>query len=142
MFKSLTRCLLLLFTLTLAISCSPEKRIARILKNNPHLIKSDTITRLDTIISQSVSRDTTFFYNTKDSVIIREGRLIMKYFYNDHDSTVYLQGQCLPDTIIREIPIQVNSVSVEESKCFLGTIKEYLIYILLVGIILLLLFNK
>lgn len=107
----------LLFILTLAIlsSCTPEKRVARLIKKF-NLEKSDTIWRIDTVISQSVKRDSTFFYNTKDSVIIREGRLVMKYFYNNHDSTVYLQGECLPDTIYRNIATEVNSVSVNATE--------------------------
>lgn len=72
---------------------------------------SDTIRIHDTIYSKSVDHDTTFFYNQKDTVIIKEGRLIMKYFYND--STVYLKGECLTDTIYRDKIIINNSTELK-----------------------------
>jgi hypothetical protein len=63
-------------------------------------------------------KDTIFNYLVKDTVIIREGGLTMKYFYNTHDSTVYLSGKC--DTIYipytKDIP--VNQILNEDSGGF------------------------
>lgn len=116
--------LLFIGILVVLSSCTPSARVARILKNHPELIKRDTAWVKDTVISQSARRDSTFFYNTKDSIIVMEGRLVMKYFYNSKDSTVYLRGECLPDTIMREIPIQVNSVRVTAANGIIQSLKD------------------
>lgn len=87
--------------LILLSSCSPQKRLNRLLTKHPELLHS----KVDTVYIESVEADTIFYYNQKDTVVIREGKLTMKYFYNSSDSTVYLQGKCAADTLIREIMI-------------------------------------
>jgi hypothetical protein len=61
-------------------------------------IKSDTIT--ETIITESDSKDTIFKHSIiRDTVILKENKLTIKYFYNNNDSTVYLSGKCDSDTL-------------------------------------------
>lgn len=76
-------------------------------------LSNDTITVHDTIVTKMVTSDTVFKYFVKDSVIVREGKLIMKYYYNSHDSTVYLQGKCISDTIIKEIKVPYEKTVVK-----------------------------
>lgn len=130
--------LISLLIAVLLFSCTPEKRVARLIKKY-HLEKSDTIFKIDTVTTQSVKRDTSFHFFQRDSVIVREGKLVMKYFYNSHDSTIYLKGECLPDTIIREIPMQVNSVSVNEGNGFLEHFKNPFNWLVIIVLIIILL---
>lgn len=88
-------------------SCSCDYHLTRVKKKCNQSFQSDTLRIKDTIYSTSVKRDTTFFYNQKDTVVIREGKLVMKYFYTD--STVYLKGECLTDTIYRDKFIVTNN---------------------------------
>jgi hypothetical protein len=61
-------------------------------------IKSDTIT--ETIITESDSKDTIFKHSIyRDTVVLKENKLTVKYFYNNSDSTVYLSGKCDSDTL-------------------------------------------
>ena len=76
-------------------------------------LSNDTITVHDTIITKMVTSDTVFKYFVKDSVIVREGKLVMKYYYNSHDSTVYLQGKCISDTIVKEIKVPYEKTIVK-----------------------------
>ena len=92
-------------------SCGCEYHLARAKKKCNQSFLSDTTYVRDTIYTTSVERDTTFFYNQKDTVVIREGKLVMKYFYKD--STVYLRGECLPDTLIIEKQIITNSTELK-----------------------------
>lgn len=112
--KALT---ILLLTI-LAYSCTCERKLDKVLKKCPELLVNDTIKIRDTIAINGVQKDTVFNYLVKDTVIIREGGLTMKYFYNTHDSTIYLSGKC--DTIYipytKDIP--VNQVLNEDSKGF------------------------
>lgn len=112
--KALT---ILLLTI-LAYSCTCERKLDKVLKKCPELLVNDTIKIRDTIVINGVQKDTVFNYLVKDTIIIREGGLTMKYFYNTHDSTVYLSGKC--DTIYipytKDIP--VNQILNEDSKGF------------------------
>lgn len=69
---------------------------------------SDTVYKTIEVVVDKVETDTVFkhSYTSKDTVIIKEGRLTMKYFYNTHDSTVYLTGKC--DTV--KVPVNVPVV--------------------------------
>lgn len=63
--------------------------------------KNDTI--IDSVFTKESSKDTIFNnYYTRDTVILKENKLTVKYFYNNSDSTVYLSGKCESDTIIVE----------------------------------------
>ena len=92
-------------------SCSPIERHARLVSKFPYVHKSDTLTIHDTIRIEKSQKDTVFYYNQKDTVIVREGRLTMKYFYNNTDSTVYLKGTCKDSLIFRtlKIPMYKNN---------------------------------
>lgn len=94
-------------------SCSCQFYQRKLDKKCPKI--QDTLIVHDTLYIQEVKTDTVFKYFQRDTVIVREGKLTMKYFYNSHDSTVYLNGRCAPDTIIREIrvPYEQNKVDVD-----------------------------
>jgi hypothetical protein len=102
-------CLFVLVILCNACSCEYHLKKAENKCGKSRM--SDTLIVHDTIVTNSVSRDTTFFYNQKDTVVIREGKLLMKYFYRD--STVYLRGECLPDTVFYEKQIITNSLELK-----------------------------
>lgn len=89
-----------LFVLIIMCSCDCNWHLTQLKKKGCANISKDSLYIHDTIYSTSVERDTTFYFNQKDTVVIKEGKLIMKYFYND--STVYLKGECLTDTIYYE----------------------------------------
>ena len=102
---------LLLIILTLSIfACSPQKRLLRLVKNHPELVKSDTIynTIHDTIIG--VQHDTIIQSGiTRDTITIIDKQLSVKYFNNG--KTVYIKGEC--DTIFKQIKVAqyINTVS-------------------------------
>lgn len=105
---------IILLTL-LAYSCTCERKLDHVLKKCPSLLKGDTIHIHDTIVVNGVQKDTIFHYLQKDTVIIREGGLTMRYYYNTHDSTVYLSGKC--DTIFVPVKYDIPTMAVidEES---------------------------
>lgn len=80
------------------------------------MIKGDTINIVDTVVVNGVETDTVFNYRQTDTVIVKEGNLLMKYFYNTHDSTVYLYGKC--DTVYVPVKYNVptNTIVDEETK--------------------------
>jgi hypothetical protein len=100
----------LFLIISLLISCSPQKRLNRLLKKYPELVQTDTIWKTDTVIVEAVKIDTTFKFK-HDTITIVEDRLTVKTFFNYHDSTIYISAKCKSDTIIREIPVQVQTIS-------------------------------
>ena len=131
---------LIIFAILLA-SCTPEQRLARLLKRNPRLVKVDTTFKSDTILIKGSSTDTIFKHTiTRDTLIIRDHQQTIKY-YND-GKTVYLKGEVRDTTIIREVPVIVNSVSVEPETWGEKTwrkVKDFIIVFLL-GAVLVILF--
>ena len=109
--------LIFILSIVFIVSCSPERKLARLLKKHPELIKSDTIYRLDTVVSSSVTHDTTLsihkILSSRDTIIFHKDRLTQKIFY--HNDSIYIQGECAADTIIREIPIYIDKVTANNS---------------------------
>jgi len=109
--------------------------MGKVKKKCPSILEKDTIRVHDTIRISSVERDSSFYYMQKDTVIIKEGRLTMKYFYNTTDSTVYLSGKCDTIRVVREIQIPVERTIFKYD--FLGSNKFlFSIILLLVCLIL------
>jgi hypothetical protein len=124
-----------------AFSCSPEKKLQRLIRKHPELIKTDTVWRTDTVIVKEVFKDSVFkLFESHDTVTIIKDRLTIKHFYNKHDSTVYLSGKCDTDTIIKEVPVVVNSVTAEID--YIEKYKTWLMLLLAVLIVILLLRKK
>jgi hypothetical protein len=109
LFLAIFSCLILLEGCFL----SPTERIARILKNHPDLVKSDTMHVTDTIITEGIKKDSSFYFYQKDTIVVQKDNLIMKYFFN-RDSTIYLSGEVKRDTIYKDRIVTINSVSVQE----------------------------
>ena len=106
---------ILLFTFL--ISCTPQQRLNRLVRKNPHLATSTIEYRTDTIVTSSVSIDTVFnHFHTRDTITLQKDNLTVKYFYNTKDSTIYLSGKCDTITIIRDVPILVTNIEAKDTK--------------------------
>lgn len=114
--------LVLAFVLFLA-SCSCEYHLKKAKAKCSLNQLTDTIWKRDSIFVDRVHKDTAFYYNQTDTVIIKEGRLTMKYFYRD--STVFLSGTCDTIKIIKEVPVIVNKTELKDT----WNIKWYLLLI-------------
>lgn len=102
----------LAFVLFLA-SCSCEYHLKRAKSKCSLDQLTDTIWKKDSIFVDRVKKDTAFYFNQSDTVIIKEGRLTMKYFYKD--SVVYLSGTCDTIKVIREVPVIVNKTELKDN---------------------------
>jgi len=114
-------------------SCSCDWHLKRAKIKCNYNVLTDTIWRIDTLKVNSVEKDTVFNYYSRDTVVIREGRLTMKYFYNSHDSTVYLNGKCDTIKVLKYYPYIVNNTELKPNK-------NYIMWIM-VGVLVLLSIN-
>lgn len=104
-------------------------------------IKSDTI--INTIYIKESKSDTIFKNHiVRDTVIIKDNKLTVRYFYNTKDSTVYLDGKCDPDTI--RVPVIINAVQeIEQTKWqkFWTEFKDMILYLLIALLVLAVIFR-
>ena len=103
--KPITTLLLLILLLS---SCSPQRRLNRLLALHPELKTPDTLLIHDTIPVPQFQTDTILRLSTlHDTVTLHKDHLQVK-IHRLHD-TIYIQSKTLPDTIFitRRIPIQL-----------------------------------
>ena len=92
-------------------SCSPQKRLQRLLKKNPQLIELDTIRVIDTVIIDNYTYDTITNIHLHDSTtVINNEKVILKYFYDTLTREIWHEVECLGDTVIKETVVQVEKV--------------------------------
>ena len=98
----------LLIIMVLLCSCSANWHIARAIKKDPSILKKDTITIHDTTIIPTVSHDTTIISKPIDTITIEKERLRIKI--TRHYDTLRIEGECIGDTIFKEIRVQTEKV--------------------------------
>lgn len=102
------RCLIII-SIALVIGCCPSKKLARLIAKNPELVKSDTTFISDTTVINQIRVDTAFKnIISRDTIKITKERLTIKYF--NRGDTIFWTSKVEADTIIKEIPVIVNSV--------------------------------
>ena len=99
----------------LIVSCSPQKRLNRLVKKHPELITIDTVRVIDTIIVENYSYDTTTILRFNDSVtVINNEKVILKYFYDTLRREIYHEVECIGDTIVKETLVPVEKIVIKE----------------------------
>jgi len=97
------------------ISCTPQKRLNRIVRNNPHLLNKDTIRVIDTIVLQNYSVDTIHEIEFHDTVIIQNNdRVEARYYYDTLKKEIHHYIECKDSTIIVDRFVPVEKVIVQE----------------------------
>ena len=134
----------LLIALLLA-SCTPQKRLARLVKKNPQLIRVDTVTVTDTftIITPRTHIDT--FYSIKqliDTVVLQKENLkVVTYLKND---TVYLNAEC--DTLvvekIRTVKVPTKTIEVKKENFWDSRWFRFLFIVIFVALLIRWLLSK
>ena len=107
----------LLLVILFVISCTPQRRITRLIDKYPYLITTDTVTIIDTVTATipSIVHDTVvnehFFHEiTKDTLILEKDRLTVKIFHDTVTREVYIKGECdtvtIEKIVERKIPVK------------------------------------
>jgi len=139
--KSFKRHIIQVLTVVLLFSCSPQKRLNRLVKKYPSLVELDTIKIIDTVITPTIQHDTTtvFKVSTHDTVINNE-KVFLKYFYDTLTREIHHEYICFGDTIIQEKIIPIEKIVYKEINWW----EKYqsLIYIFLIGFVLLVIYKR
>ena len=143
--KRIIKNIIQIVLICLIVSCSPQKRLNRLVKKHPELSQIDTLNLVvrDTIAIEKQSFDTTTQIIYHDSVtVINNERVILKYFYDTitQELNHYLENKT--DTIYTEkiVNVPVDRVIVRELSWW-DRYKEF-IYIGLVLIMVLIILKK
>jgi hypothetical protein len=107
------RLLYIIALITLVISCTPQRRLERLLRKHPELTSIDSITIHDTIrvTVPEVHLDTVVtLQQLYDTVYLEQEQLKVKVWM-DRYNKVYIQGKCdtvyIDKIVTRKIPIRI-----------------------------------
>ena len=104
-----------IITFLLVFGCSPQKKLQRLIKKHPELIKLDTIIVRDTIIIEDFVVDTITKMEYHDStVVIDNSKVYLKYFYDTITREIHHEVECLGQEIITEKIVPIEKVVVQE----------------------------
>ena len=90
-------------------SCTPQRRLNRLLTNHPELLEKDTIIVRDTVVVDNYNYDTTTIIRLHDTTtVINNERVILKYYYDTLREIIHHDVECLGDTVYIEtlVPIE------------------------------------
>jgi len=121
--------LLLLFVLLFLFSCTPQKRLQRLLKHHPELLQKDTIYLKDTIITKAIQIDTNFIF-VNDTFFIEKEKFKIELIKKD--KIIYLKAESKADTIYINKPYAVEKIIYKNENKFNIKNKNILFLLLLI----------
>lgn len=127
--------------LLLLVSCTPQKRLNRLITKHPNLIQLDTLIVRDTIVIESFNYDTiTTFKYSDTTIIVNTEKVLAKYYFDTLRKEIWHQIECKEDTIFYEKLVPVEKVVYKE----LSFWEKYslLIYIALALFVLLIIYKR
>ena len=111
-------------------SCTPQKRLDRLIRKHPELVRVDSVKIVDTVITRSVSIDTMQVMNTYDTFIVNRDRLTVQVIR--HQDSIYVYGNCAGDTVVLERKVPVRIIEVKESTTAPWWVYAFLVLVLVV----------
>ena len=138
-FRPINYFILLTLSFLLFASCSPQRRLHRLVTKHPELSQTDTIKIQDTIIVPGINTDTVFSSSLlHDTVTITKENLQIKLI--EINDTIYLDAVVEADTVIIINEILVDRVvHVEPEKWW---IEYWWVIVILFGIIIVVILFK
>ncbi len=100
-----------LFPVILITSCSPQRRLERLVRSHPELLSNDTVRVTDTIITLPVKADTAIFLGDLTDTLKLHKENLNVNILRIADS-LWISGECRPDTIIRSLEFPVEKIKV------------------------------
>ncbi|MBC8436719.1 hypothetical protein H8D85_00180, partial [bacterium] len=88
--KDFIKVTILFSLLYFLFSCTPQRRLNRLLTNHPQLLEKDTIIVKDTVVVQNYNYDTTTIIRLHDTTtVINNERVVLKYYYDTLREVIY-----------------------------------------------------
>ena len=139
--KDFVKIAVLFLLLCFLFSCTPQRRLNRLLTNHPELLEKDTIVVKDTVVVQNYNYDTTTIIRLHDTTtVFNNERVVLKYFYDTLREVIHHEVKCLGDTVYIETLVPIEKAAFRELSWW-DKYKEF-IYIGLVLMMVLLVLKK
>ena len=113
--KSIRKTVEIILLVLIVFSCTPQKRLHRLINKHPGLMQLDTIVIRDTIVIEDYTHDTTTILQFHDSTtVVNNEKVILKYFYDTLTREIHHEYTCLGDTIIQEKIVPYEKIVIQE----------------------------
>ena len=113
--KDFIKVAILCLLLCLLFSCTPQRRLNRLLTNHPELLEKDTIIVKDTVVVQNYNYDTTTIIRLHDTTtVINNERVVLKYYYDTLREIIHHDVECLGDTVYIETLVPIEKAVYKE----------------------------
>jgi hypothetical protein len=113
--KDFIKIAILCLLLCLLFSCTPQRRLNRLLTNHPELLEKDTIIVRDTVVVQNYNYDTTTIIRLHDTTtVINNERVVLKYYYDTLREIIHHDVECLGDTVYIETLVPIEKAVYKE----------------------------
>ena len=113
--KSFIEIVFLCLLLYLLFSCTPQRRLNRLLTNHPELLEKDTIVVRDTVVVENYNYDTTTIIRLHDTTtVINNERVVLKYYYDTLREVIHHDVECLGDTVYIETLVPIEKAVFKE----------------------------
>ena len=113
--KDFIKVTILFLLLYFLFSCTPQRRLNRLLTNHPELLEKDTIIVKDTVVVQNYNYDTTTIIRLHDTTtVINNERVVLKYYYDTLREIIHHDVECLGDTVYIETLVPIEKAVYKE----------------------------
>jgi hypothetical protein len=113
--KDFIKIAILFLLLYFLFSCTPQRRLNRLLTNHPELLEKDTIIVRDTVVVENYNYDTTTIIRLHDTTtVINNERVILKYYYDTLREIIHHDVECLGDTVYIETLVPIEKAVYKE----------------------------
>lgn len=102
-----------IFVIAVLPSCTPQKRLDRLLRNHPELLQHrDTVTVYDTVIAPAIAADTVFSAKFDTVTMVRD---CVRVWLVKHRDTIRLTLTKPADTVVKtiKVPIKIANATIE-----------------------------
>ena len=106
-------------------SCSAQWHLSKAVKKNPAILQKDTITVVDTIVTQSVALTDTVVLRHMDTIVVHKDRLKVKITRSF--DTIRVDAICESDTIVNVVEVPYEKIVYVEREKIGGKITKWLL---------------
>ena len=106
-------------------SCSAQWHLSKAVKKNPAILQKDTITVVDTIVTQSVALTDTVVLRHMDTIVIHKDRLKVKITRSF--DTIRVDAICESDTIVNVVEVPYEKIVYVEREKIGSKITKWLL---------------
>jgi len=97
------------------VSCSPQKRLNKLIAKHPNLIELDTLIVRDTIVVESYNYDTiTTFRYSDTTIIVNSQKVLARYYFDTLRQEIWHEIECKEDTIFYEKLVPYEKIVIKE----------------------------